>query len=259
MRGRVYIVGAGPGDPGLLTIRAWRVLRRADVVFYDRLVPPVVLERSAPRARRVCVEKANPVDLSDLVERMVREARAGRVVVRLKGGDPFVFGRGAEEAEALIRAGVSCQVIPGVTSAVAVPGAAGIPVTHRGVARGFVVEAGRGAGGRGPDLAVIPPEVGLTRVVLMVVGALEAVVGQLLAQGYGPATPAAVIEWGTTPAERVWVAPLERIAGEARAGGVEAPAVLVVGPVVALREVLGFSRSHRHRGRLATRDEAKRS
>jgi len=160
VRGRVYIVGAGPGDPGLLTIRAWRVLRRADVVFYDRLVPPAVLERSAPRARRVCAEKAHPMDLSDLVERMVREARAGRVVVRLKGGDPFVFGRGAEEAEALIRAGVPCQVIPGVTSAVAVPGAAGIPVTHRGVARGFVVETAHRASGEAPVLAAIPPEPG---------------------------------------------------------------------------------------------------
>jgi uroporphyrin-III C-methyltransferase len=237
-RGCVYIVGAGPGDPGLLTIRAWRVLRRADVVFYDRLVPPAVLERSAPRARRVCVEKANPMDLSDLVERMVREARAGRVVVRLKGGDPFVFGRGAEEAEALIRAGVPCQVIPGVTSAIAVPGAAGIPVTHRGVARGFVVETAHRASGEAPVLAAIPPEAGLTRIFLMVVATLETVVGQLLAQGYDPATPAAVIEWGTTPAERVWVAPLERIAAEARTGGLEAPAVLVVGPVVSLRERL---------------------
>ncbi|GBC85031.1 Uroporphyrinogen-III C-methyltransferase [bacterium HR11] len=237
-RGIVYIVGAGPGDPGLLTVRALRVLRRADVVFYDRLVPPAVLHRAAPEARRVCVEKAGSADLSGLVGQMVREARAGRVVVRLKGGDPFVFGRGAEEAEALVRAGVPCEVVPGVTSAVAVPAAAGIPVTHRGMARGFVVETAHRADGETPVLATIPPEAGLTRVFLMVVATLETVVGQLLAQGYDPTTPAAVIEWGTTPAERVWVAPLERIAVEARAGGVEAPAVLIVGPVVQLRDRL---------------------
>jgi len=237
-RGIVYIVGAGPGDPGLLTVRAWRVLRRADVVFYDRLVSPGVLRRAAPEARRICVEKKGSVELADLVDRMAREARAGRVVVRLKGGDPFVFGRGAEEVEALVRAGVACEVIPGVTSAVAVPAVAGIPVTHRGVARGFVVETAHRAGGEAPVLATIPPEAGLTRVFLMVVATLETVVGQLLAQGYDPTTPAAVIEWGTTPAQRVWVAPLERIAAEARAGGVEAPAVLVVGPVVRLRDRL---------------------
>lgn len=235
-QGIVYIVGAGPGDPGLLTVRAWRILRRADVVFYDRLVSPGVLRRAAPEARRICAEKRDSVvDLSDLVSQMAREAQAGRVVVRLKGGDPFVFGRGAEEAEALVRAGVPCEVVPGVTSAVAVPAAAGIPVTHRGMARGFVVETAHRAGGETPVLATIPPEAGLTRVFLMVVATLETVVGQLLAQGYDPTTPAAVIEWGTTPAQRVWVAPLERIAPEARAGGVEAPAVLIVGPVVQLR------------------------
>ncbi len=247
-RGIVYIVGAGPGDPGLLTVRAWRVLRRADVVFYDRLVSPGVLRRVAPEARRVRVEKTGPADLSELVGRMAREAQAGRVVVRLKGGDPFVFGRGAEEAEALVRAGVSCEVIPGVTSAVAAPAAAGIPVTHRGMARGFVVETAHRAGGETPVLAAIPPEAGLTRVFLMVVATLETVVGQLLAQGYDPATPAAVVEWGTTPAQRVWVAPLERIAAEARAGGVAPPAVLVVGPVVQLRDRLG-ARPVRRRAR----------
>ncbi|MCS7311720.1 MAG: uroporphyrinogen-III C-methyltransferase [Acidobacteria bacterium] len=244
--GVVYIVGAGPGDPGLLTLRACRILRQADVVFYDRLVSPGILRRVAPGARRICVEKKKgSVDLSDLVRRMVREAQAGRVVVRLKGGDPFVFGRGAEEAGALVQAGVACEVIPGVTSAIAVPAAAGIPVTHRGMARGFVVETAHRAGEEAPILATIPPEAGLTRVFLMVVATLETVVGQLLAQGYDPATPAAVIEWGTTPAQRVWVASLEQITAVARASGVEAPAVLVVGPVVQLQGQLRVRPGHR--------------
>jgi uroporphyrin-III C-methyltransferase len=235
--GIVYLVGAGPGDPELLTLRGRDCLRRAQVVVYDRLVSLALLDEAPPWAERIYVGKRRGVPhrtQEEINALLVERALAGQVVVRLKGGDPFVFGRGAEEVEACARAGVAWEVVPGVSSAVAAPAAAGIPVTHRRVAAGFaVVTAERAADAPEPDweaYARMP-----TLVVLMGVAGLSDVAERLLRHGRAAETPAAIVERATLPDQRVTVATLGEIASRAAEVGVRAPAVLVVGEVVALR------------------------
>ncbi|MBI3763876.1 MAG: uroporphyrinogen-III C-methyltransferase [Chloroflexi bacterium] len=233
-RGFVYIVGAGPGDTELITVRGARCLEQADVVVYDRLVNAALLNLARPETERIGVGKAaeKPSMRQEAINQLlVDRARAGRVVVRLKGGDPFVFGRGGEEARALADAGVPFEVVPGVTAAVAVPAVAGIPVTHRGVSRSFAVVTGHTHDGGLPDLPVAD-----TLVVLMSVNPLKQIVAGLLAQGRPATTLAAVVSEGTTPRQRVVTGTLADIAD--RANGLEPPAVLVVGEVVRLREAL---------------------
>ncbi len=233
-RGFVYLVGAGPGDPELITVRGARCLEQADVVVYDRLVNAALLNLARPETERICVGKATErpsMPQEAINQLLVDRARKGCVVVRLKGGDPFVFGRGGEEALALADAGVSFEIVPGVTAAVAVPAVAGIPVTHRGVSRSFAVVTGRTRDGGLPDLPTAD-----TLVVLMSVNPLKQIATALLAQGCPPTTPAAVIAEGTTPRQRVVTGTLADIAD--RANGLEPPAVLVVGEVVRLREAL---------------------
>jgi uroporphyrin-III C-methyltransferase / precorrin-2 dehydrogenase / sirohydrochlorin ferrochelatase len=239
-RGMVYLVGAGPGDPGLVTVRGLEALRRADVLVYDRLVHPDLVERAAPWAERIFVGKraeGRSIEQDKTNELLVSLARGGQVVVRLKGGDPFVFGRGAEECEALRNAGVPFQVIPGVSSALAAPAAAGIPVTHRRYASAFAVAAGHECEGESDldwgALARIP-----TLVFLMGLRGLPTITAQLLAHGAGPETPAAVIASATLPEERTIVGTLATIADLARAAGLAAPATLVVGEVVRVRDLL---------------------
>jgi len=239
-RGMVYLVGAGPGDPALVTVRGLELLRAADVVVYDRLVHPSLVERAAPWAERVFVGKradGHSIDQAKTNELLIARARQGRVVVRLKGGDPFVFGRGAEEGEALEAAGVPFAVVPGVTSAIAAPGAAGIPVTHRRYASAFAVAAGHECEG-GSDLdwealARIP-----TLVFLMGLRGLPQIVARLLAHGAQPDIPAAVIANATLPEEQVVVGTLATIEALVREAHLESPATLVVGAVVAVRERL---------------------
>lgn len=229
--GLVYLVGAGPGAPDLITVRGARCLEQADVIIYDRLVDPALLNLAKPEAERICVGKAAgqpSVPQEAINQLLVDRARAGQVVVRLKGGDPFVFGRGGEEALALAGAGIPFEVVPGVTAAVAVPAVAGIPLTHRGVARSFAVVTGHTRDGNLPDLPVAD-----TLVVLMGVNPLKKIVTALLAQGRPATTPAAVVSEGTTPRQRVVTGTLADIAD--RANGLEPPAVLVVGQVVRLR------------------------
>jgi uroporphyrin-III C-methyltransferase/precorrin-2 dehydrogenase/sirohydrochlorin ferrochelatase len=232
--GTVSLVGAGPGDPGLITTKGLELLRSADVVVYDRLVPAALVAEAPPVAERVFVGKyphgagAGQPDINAL---LVDRARQGRAVVRLKGGDPFVFGRGAEECEALCAAGVPVQVVPGVSAATAVPAAAGIPVTHRRLASAFAVVTGHQCDG-GSDLdwealARIP-----TLVVLMGLHALPEIAHKLVAHGARPDARAAVIASGTLPEQRMVVGTLATIAALTAEAGLEPPATVVVGEVV---------------------------
>ncbi len=230
----VYLVGAGPGHPDLLTVKAARLLDTADVVVHDRLVDPRVLDLIAPWAEVIDVGKrpGGPADAQDRIHRVL-VAAAGRAdtVVRLKGGDPFVFGRGGEEAEALRRAGVDVKVVPGITSAIAGPAAAGIPVTMRGHASGFTVITGHQdpTADRPIDWEAAA-RLGTTLVVLMGASRVAHIADQLMAGGLAADTPVATIESATTPHQRVKRTTL----GELPGLPVLAPAVLVIGTVAAL-------------------------
>lgn len=240
MAGTVYLVGAGPGDPGLLTRRGARLLRTADVILYDRLVSRALLALARPEADRIPVGKrpgGMGITQADIHERLISAARRGQVVVRLKGGDPFVFGRGSEEREACLRAGVPCVVVPGVTSAIAGPGAMGIPVTARGVARSFVVLSGHNAddgGGRADGEEECDGDWGRPDTVVVLMGrqSLPAVTARLKKLGYGPDTGAALVDRATMRSQRGVRASLGTIAAAADRAGIETPAVLVVGDVV---------------------------
>ncbi len=229
----VALVGAGPGDPGLLTRRGAELLAAADVVVYDRLVAPELLELARDGAELVDVGKGPGQSgrQSDINELLVARGRSGRRVVRLKGGDPFVFGRGGEEAEALRRAGLDVEVVPGVSSAFAAPAAAGIPVTHRAVSTSVTVVTGHGGdpSSGGVDWDVLGRLDG-TLVVLMGMASRATVAERLLAAGRPPGTPVAVVRWGTTDRQEVARTTLDRLAGVE----LDAPAAIVIGDVAAL-------------------------
>jgi uroporphyrin-III C-methyltransferase len=247
--GRVFLVGAGPGDPGLITVRGLHLLRSADVIVYDHLIGRELLTYSKRTARIIAVGKhghgrSTPQDvINDL---LVREARAGYRVVRLKGGDPFVFGRGAEECAALHGAGVPFEVVPGVSSAVAAPAAAGIPLTHRAIASGFAVVSGHLCDESSSEndgvkdrldwgaLAKMP-----TLVVLMGLRALPTIVSLLRAGGRSMETPAAVISRGTRPDQQTVIGTLSSIVAVVATVNLQQPATLVVGDVVKLADVFG--------------------
>jgi siroheme synthase len=264
--GRVFIVGAGPGAPDLVTVRGLRRLRAADVVLYDRLVEPLLVAEAPEAAEKIFVGKApgRPgIGQQGIHALMIDRARAGLRVVRLKGGDPFVFGRGAEEAAALREAGIAFEIVPGLSSALAVPAHAGIPLTQRGVARSVLVTAGHRArahsvlAGEGdgadheraataagaaprPDAVPDTPSGAMscsgasaaeTIVVLMGVARVAEIAADLVRAGRAPDTPVAIIERGTTPQERVIYGTLHDIAARAAATGLDAPAVIVVGAV----------------------------
>ena len=239
----VYLVGAGPGDPELLTVRAARLLEAADAIFHDALVPQAILDRAGPRAELVPVGHraggAKPA-VGPVARQMAGRAVAGELVVRLKGGDPFLFGRGGEEAQALIDAGVAFEVVPGLTSALSGPAAAGIPVTHRRLAGSVTIVTGHESGGdeervRWDALATASD----TLVVLMGAGRLRSLSLRIIAAGRPSTTPAAVVMAATRPEQRQVIATLGDIANAAHAAGIGAPAILVVGEVVALAASLG--------------------
>jgi len=242
--GTVALVGAGPGDPGLLTLRAAELLAAADVVLVDRLVHPDVLRHCGAGVEVVDVGKTSWTGTAPRQEEinaaLVRHARAGRRVVRLKGGDPFVFGRGSEEAEALVEAGVAFQVVPGITSALAAPAYAGIPVTARGYTQDVCVVTGHldpedpASRVRWQALATGPG----TLVVLMGHDRLPLLTRSLVRFGRDPATPAACIQHGTLVDQRVVVSTLEKLADDVAAAGLEAPVATVIGDVVRLRAAL---------------------
>ena len=253
--GTVYLVGAGPGDPGLLTIRAAELIARADVILHDRLIPAGALDATRPDAEIVFVGKQGggaQVPQSEINRLLLDRARAGKDVVRLKGGDPFVFGRGGEEALLCREAGVPFEVVPGVTAGVAAPAYAGIPVTHRDLASGvaFVTGHERGAAGDErseagekahsaldwPALAAFPG----TLVFYMGVRALPRIAQQLVAGGRAADEPVAVVERGTLPGQRTLLATLGDVAARAAAERIQAPAITIVGPVAALHEQLAW-------------------
>jgi uroporphyrin-III C-methyltransferase len=230
----VALVGAGPGDPGLLTLRGAELLGRAEVVVHDRLIASELLDLAPPGAERIDVGKApgGSAHQSEINDRLVELGRAGLRVVRLKGGDPFVFGRGGEEAEALRAAGVPYEVVPGVSSAFAAPAAAGIPVTHRGLASSVTVVTGHGGDGSaasGVDWDALG-RAGGTLVVLMGIGARRTIGDRLMAGGRAGDTPVAVVHWGTTGRQEVVRSTLDGLA----AIDLAAPATIVIGPVAAL-------------------------
>jgi uroporphyrin-III C-methyltransferase len=246
--GRVSLVGAGPGDPDLLTVRAARRLGEADLVLFDALAAQD-LRPLAPEARWFYVGKrAGRASMAqEAINRlMIREARRGNEVVRLKGGDPFVFGRGGEEALALVEAGIPFDVIPGISSSIAAPSSFGIPVTHRGAASSFCVVSGHAASAYGPVVDSIPSS-GLTLVVLMAFAARADIATRLLARGFSPSLPSALVVGATTPDAHCWRGRLDQLAAADLSADLEAriaagaPVMIVIGEVVALADVLAPS------------------
>jgi uroporphyrin-III C-methyltransferase / precorrin-2 dehydrogenase / sirohydrochlorin ferrochelatase len=242
--GHVALIGGGPGDPGLITVLGRRLLAEADVVIADKLAPRPLLAELDPDVEVIDAGKAphaHNLTQDQINELIVGRALAGQRVVRLKGGDPFVFGRGGEEALACARAGVPFQVVPGVTSAVAVPAYAGIPVTHRGITQDFAVVSAHldpSHPGATVDWESLARGTG-TLVLLMAVAQLESVVAELVKRGRNAATPVAVICDGTTASQRVLTSTLAGVAADAQRAGISPPAVIVIGDVVRLRERLG--------------------
>jgi uroporphyrinogen III methyltransferase / synthase len=243
--GTVYLVGAGPGDPALLTLRAAELIARADVILHDRLVPAEALAGARPDAQLLYVGKQGgglQVHQEQTHGLLLEHARAGRTVVRLKGGDPFVFGRGGEEALVCHEAGIPFEVVPGITAGVAAPAYAGIPVTQRDLASAVAFVTGHedpakpGAALDWTALAVFPG----TLVFYMGVRALPRIAGELMAAGRAPDEPVAVVERGTFPDQRTLVATLADVEERARAEAIRAPAITLVGPVAALRGRLAW-------------------
>ncbi len=265
-RGVVYLVGAGPGDPGLITVRGLDVLRSADVIMHDRLVPESLLDEARSDAVVIDVGKT-PGGTSrsqrEINGLLIEHCRAGKTVCRLKGGDPFVFGRGGEEAMALAAAGLKWEVVPGVTSAIAAPAYAGIPVTHRGVSSAVMVVTGSedpAGPGNGVDWEAAAAFDG-TLVALMAWRNLPDIVEALSSRGVPDERPAAVIEWGTKNTQRVAAGTLGDIAARTRDAGLGSPLALVVGDVAALRKELAWFDSRQLLGKrvLVTRARSQAS
>jgi uroporphyrinogen III methyltransferase/synthase len=243
--GRVYLIGAGPGDPGLLTLRGKALLARADVVVYDHLVSPRLLEYAPARAERIYVGKRageHTLCQEEINRLLVERARNGAIVARLKGGDPFVFGRGGEEALALSDAGILFEVVPGVTAGIAVPAYAGIPVTHRQLASGVGLLTGHEAPDKEKsslDWSALAIWKG-TLSFYMGAENLSPICERLVAEGLDPQTPAAAIRWGATPSQKVVTATVKTLAAAAQSAGLEPPVMIVIGRVVALRDKLNW-------------------
>jgi uroporphyrinogen III methyltransferase/synthase len=244
-QGKVFLVGAGPGDPGLITVKGLELLGQADVIIYDYLANPSLLQAAKAGAELIFVGKKvnhHTMSQAQINTLLIEHAQAGKSVVRLKGGDPFVFGRGGEEAQVLHAAGINFEIVPGVTSAIAVPAYAGIPVTHRGVVSSFTVLTGHENPNEANSTSRLDWEAlartGGTLVFLMGVSYLENIAAQLIAAGKSPLTPAACISWGTMPEQQTVTGTLENIYQVAQAAGIKPPAVTVIGEVVGLREEL---------------------
>ncbi len=238
--GTVYLVGAGPGDPELITVKGARLLGQAGVVVYDALVQEGLLEIAAKDALRLYMGKRcgrSCPSQEEINDTLIEYARAGRTVVRLKGGDPFVFGRGGEEVLALAAAGVTCVVVPGVTAGVAVPAYLGIPVTHRGTSGSVAFVTGHpGSGLEDPvDWEKLATAVS-TIVIYMGLTRLPEIAERLIAAGRPSDTPAAVISQGTGKDQKHVIAPLDRLFAAANSESIETPALIVIGPVVGLRK-----------------------
>lgn len=242
--GKAYLIGAGPGQADLITVRGLRLIRQAEVVLYDRLIPQELLEEIAPTAEQIFVGKlpgqhARPQ--KEINRLLVEYVRAGKQVVRLKGGDPFVFGRGGEEALALHEAGLPFEIVPGISSAIAVPALAGIPVTHRGLSTGFAVITGHEDPTKPRSmtdwwrLAHVP-----TLVILMGVKNFATIAEKIIEAGRPGSTPAGVISHGATKDQRVVIGTLETLAEQMAAEKIHSPAIIIVGEVVSLHQSLAW-------------------
>ncbi|MGE5192718.1 MAG: uroporphyrinogen-III C-methyltransferase, partial [Deltaproteobacteria bacterium] len=245
MPGKVYLVGAGPGDPGLITLKGLECLARADLVLYDGLVNPLILQHTHGRAERTCRSECpfgRHLDQEEINQRLIAAARAGKTVVRLKGGDPFVFGRGGEEAAALVRAQIPFEVVPGVTAAVAGSAYAGISLTHRDFASAVAFVTGHEDPLKPSTaldyraLAAFPG----TLVFYMGLHRLAAIAEALITAGKSPQTPAAVVCCGTTPAQRTVCSPLAEIAAKVQSAGLHAPSTIIIGECVRQRETIAW-------------------
>jgi uroporphyrinogen III methyltransferase/synthase len=251
--GKVFLVGAGPGDPGLITVKGMKCLRRARVVVYDRLVDPSLLKEISAGAERIYVGKErnhHPWPQESINGLLLRKAREGKEVVRLKGGDPFVFGRGGEEAEFLAKHSISFEIIPGVSSAHAVPAYAGIPVTQRGIASSFAVITGHKAFGKTtPAIEWEKVSRGTdTLVILMGLTNLPKAVEELIKNDRSLSTPVAVITEGTTARQQCIAGTLRNIVSRVKSAHLEPPAVVVVGNVVKLQKRLGWFKGRKRKG-----------
>jgi uroporphyrin-III C-methyltransferase len=235
MTGRVYLIGAGPGDPDLITRKGLRLIQTADVILYDRLIPHELLAEARPDAERINAGKAptkHRLSQDSIHDVLVEKALQGKQVVRLKGGDPLLFGRGSEEALICHQHGIPFEIVPGISSAFAVPAYAGIPLTHRELSRSFtVITAHEPDGIPYSALATI----GGTLVILMGVNTLPIVIQRLIQAGLAPQTPAASIEWGTTSRQRVIETTLADLPAHAQQANLQSPAITVIGEVVRLR------------------------
>ncbi len=234
--GKVFLIGAGPGDPELLTLRAVRTLAQAEVVVHDRLVSDEIIALSPETARRIPVGKApsfHPVPQERINEILLEEARAGRIVARLKGGDPLIFGRGSEEAAHLLAHGIAVEYVPGITAAQAAASATGVPLTHRGLATGVQYVTGHRQAGKGLDLdwkRLADPDT--TLVVYMGVANIGRIAVGLMTEGLPESTPVLAVAQATTPRERRLVSRLDRIAADIREAGLSAPVLFIIGRVV---------------------------
>ena len=253
----MHLVGAGPGDPGLMTVRAAELVARADVILYDRLIPDRALDGARDGAELIYVGKegGGPQMPQEEINRLIVEhGSAGREVVRLKGGDPFVFGRGGEEALVCAEAGIPFSVVPGITAGVAAPAYAGVPVTHRELASGVAFVTGHENPAK-PETALDWPALAAfpgTLVFYMGVRALPRIASQLVAGGRAAGEPVAVVEQGTLPGQRTLLATLGDVAERAAAEQIRAPAITLVGPVAALREQLAWLEARPLHGRSVT-------
>jgi len=242
--GKVYLVGAGPGDPKLLTVRATELLKEADIVIYDRLVNESILKLAPEKAEKIYVGKRtgkHEVPQNKISELIIEKAQLGSKVVRLKGGDPFIFGRGGEEAEALSEKGIEFEVVPGVSSAVAAPTYAGIPLTHRDYAASVAIITGHSAGDS--EHAINWPKIADavdTMVILMGVESLQAITKKLIEGGLNPEMPAAIIESGTLKNQRTIIGKIVTLAKDAEEKQVKPPAVIVIGEVANLGRKLAW-------------------
>jgi len=238
--GRVALVGAGPGDPDLLTLKAARLIAEAEIVFADRLVGEGVMKLISPAALVVSVGKSkgeHSVPQNEIHRRMIEAAKAGKRVVRLKGGDPFIFGRGGEEVEALREAGVVVEITPGISAALGIAAATQIPLTHRDMAQAVTFVTGHAALGKEPDLDWVSlARPNQTVVVFMGLGTADAIAARLIAAGRDPATPVAIVENGTRENEVRAFGSLGNIADVVQASGIQGPALLIIGEVVALAQ-----------------------
>ena len=242
-KGKVFLVGAGPGDPGLITVKGVKCLREAEVVVYDRLIDEEILKEASPQAEKIYVGKKaslHTLEQGAINRLLLEKAREGKRVVRLKGGDPFVLGRGGEEAETLAKNEIPFEVVPGVSSACAVPAYAGIPVTYRGIASSFAIVTGHKASDTGePAIAWDRISAGAdTLIILMGLKNLPRIVEALMKNHKDPSTPVAVITHGTTSRQQCITGTLADIEERVTAAGIQPPATIVIGDVVRLREQL---------------------